>query len=71
MDALRWMAGLNQCLKVGKTEELTVYRNSPTDVRLKLGELAKGKQRQLDLAYWWMVNGFISTFILLALRARM
>jgi hypothetical protein len=68
---LCWMAGLYQCLKVAKTEELRLYRNSPADIRQKLGELAKEKQRELDLAFYWMLGGLMAAFMLLALRMKM
>lgn len=68
---LCWMLGLYQCLKVAKTEELTIYRNSPADIRQKLGELAKEKQRELDLAFYWMLGGLAAAFLLVALRVKM
>ena len=66
-----WMMGLKQCLKVVKTEELRLYRHSPTDVRHKLGRLAQEKQRELDLAFYWMLGGLIAAFLLVAFRLRM
>lgn len=45
---LCWMLGLYQCLN----EELRIYRHAPADIRQKLGELAKEKQRELDLAFY-------------------
>lgn len=68
---LCWMMGLYQCLKVVKTEELSLFRHSPTDIRQKLGTLAKEKQRELDLAFFWMLGGLITAFILVAFRMRM
>jgi hypothetical protein len=68
---LCWMAGLYQCLKVAKTEELRIYRNSPADIRQKLGELAKEKQRELDLAFYWMLGGLGAAFLLVAFRMKM
>ncbi len=68
---LCWMAGLYQCLKVAKTEELTIYRNSPADIRQKLGDLAKEKQRELNLAFYWMLGGLAASFLLVALRMKM
>ena len=57
---LCWMLGLYQCLKVVKTEELRLYRHSPAAIRQKLGELAKEKQRELDLAFYWMLGGLLA-----------
>jgi hypothetical protein len=68
---LCWMSGLYQCLKVVKTEELSLFRHSPSDIRQKIGELAREKQRELNLAYWWMLGGLITTFLLLAFRMKM
>ena len=68
---LCWMMGLYQCLKVAKTEELRIYRNSPADIRQKLGDLAKEKQRELDLAFYWMLGGLAAAFLLVALRMKM
>lgn len=68
---LCWMLGLYQCLKVAKTEELRIYRYSPADIRQKLGELAKEKQRELDLAFYWMLSGLTAAFVLVALRMKM
>lgn len=68
---LCWMAGLYQCLKVAKTEELRLFRHSPADIRQKLGELAKEKQRELDLAFYWMLGGLMAAFTLLIFRLRM
>lgn len=68
---LCWMVGLYQCLKVVKTEELRLYRNSPADIRQKLGELAKEKQRELELAFYWMLGGLLAAFVLVALRMKM
>ncbi|MEP7342696.1 MAG: hypothetical protein ABI977_33515 [Acidobacteriota bacterium] len=65
------MVGLYQCLKVAKTEELTIYRNAPDSIRQKLGELAKEKQRELDLAFYWMMGGLAAAFVLVALRMKM
>jgi hypothetical protein len=62
------MAGLYQCLKVAKTEELRIYRHSPADIRRELGELAKEKQRELELAFYWMLGGLLAAFVLVALR---
>jgi hypothetical protein len=67
---LCWMSGLYQCLKVVKTEELSLFRHSPADIRQKIGELAREKQRELDLAYWWMMGGLMSAFLLLAFRMK-
>jgi len=67
----RWMLGLYQCLKVAKTEELHIYRYSPANIRQKLGELAKEKQRELDLAFYWMLGGLMTAFLLVALRMKM
>jgi len=64
-------AGLYQCLKVVKTEELRLYRHSPADIRQKLGDLAKEKQRELDLAFYWMLGGLMAAFVLVALRMKM
>jgi uncharacterized membrane protein YqjE len=47
------------------------YRNSPADIRQKLGELAKEKQRELDLAFFWMLGGLMAAFVLVALRMKM
>lgn len=66
-----WMMGLYQCLKMVKTEELHIYRYSPADIRQKLGELAKEKQRELDLAFYWMLGGLMTAFLLVALRMKM
>jgi hypothetical protein len=68
---LCWVLGLYQCLKVAKTEELHIYRYSPADIRQKLGELAKEKQRELDLAFYWMLGGLMTAFLLVALRMKM
>lgn len=68
---LCWLAGLYQCLKVAKTEELRIYRNSPDSIRRELGELAKEKQRELDLAFYWMLGGLLAAFVLVALRMKM
>lgn len=68
---LCWMLGLYQCLKVAKTEELRIYRNSPADIRHKLGGLAKEKQRELDLAFYWMLSGLGAAFLLVAFRMKM
>lgn len=68
---LCWMLGLYQCLKVVKTEELQIYRNSPDDIRQKLGDLAKEKQRELELAFYWMLGGLIAAFVLVAMRMKM
>ncbi|MBL8171724.1 MAG: hypothetical protein JNJ50_26435 [Acidobacteria bacterium] len=68
---LCWMMGLYQCLKVAKTEELRLYRNAPADIRQKLGDLAKEKQRELDLAFYWMLGGLAAAFLLVALRMKM
>ena len=68
---LCWMVGLYQCLKVVKTEELHIYRNSPADIRQKLGDLAKEKQRELDLAFYWMLGGLLAAFVLVALLMKM
>lgn len=68
---LCWMAGLYQCLKVAKTEELRIYRHAPADIRQKLGELAKEKQRELDLAFYWMMGGLGAAFLLVAFRMKM
>jgi len=68
---LCWMVGLYQCLKVVKTEELRLYRHSPSDIRQRLGELAKEKQRELDLAFYWMLGGLMAAFVLVALRMKM
>lgn len=68
---LCWMAGLYQCLKVAKTEELRIYRNSPEDIRQKLGELAKEKQRELELAFYWMLGGLLAAFMLVVMRMKM
>lgn len=67
---LCWIASLYQCLKVVKTEDLKIYRHSPTDIRQKLGELAKQKQHHLNVAYWWLVSGFMTIFVLLAFRSK-
>jgi len=56
---------------VVKTEELRIYRHSPADIRQKLGELAKEKQRELDLAFYWMLGGLLAAFVLVALRMKM
>ncbi|MFN7999574.1 MAG: hypothetical protein U0X75_00990 [Acidobacteriota bacterium] len=48
---------------MAKTEELTIYRNSPADIRQKLGDLAKEKQRELDLAFYWMLGGLAAAFL--------
>src|ERR1051325_10179635 len=68
---LCWMAGLYQCLKVAKTEELHLFRHSPVNIRQKIEELAKEKQRELDMAYWWMLGGLLTAFLLLVLRMKM
>ena len=68
---LCWMLGLYQCLKVVKTEELRLYRNAPDSIRRELGELAKEKQRELDLAFYWMLGGLLAAFVLVALRMKM
>jgi hypothetical protein len=68
---LCWMLGLYQCLKVVKTEELRLYRHSPADIRQKLGDLAEEKQRELDLAFYWMLGGLMAAFLLVALRMKM
>jgi hypothetical protein len=68
---LCWMAGLYQCLKVVKTEELHLYRHSPDDIRQKLGDLAKEKQHELDLAFYWMLGGLMAAFVLVALRMKL
>ncbi len=68
---LCWMLGLYQCLKVVKTEELRLYRHSPADIRQKLSDLAKEKQRELDLAFYWMLGGLMAAFALVALRMKM
>jgi hypothetical protein len=68
---LCWMAGLYQCLKVAKTEELRLYRHSPEDIRQTLAKLAKEKQRELDLAFYWMLGGLLAAFVLVALRMKM
>lgn len=68
---LCWMAGLHQCLKVAKSEELSFYRNSPEDIRQKIGDLSKEKQQELDVAYYWMVVGLIGVFVLIAVRSKM
>lgn len=60
-----------QCLKVAKTEELRIHRPAPADIRQKLGELAKEKQRELDLAFYWMLGGLMAAFMLVALRMKM
>ena len=65
------MVGRCQCLKVAKTEELRVYRNSPADIRQQLGELAKEKQRELDLAFYWMLKGLMAAIWLAAFRMKM
>ena len=68
---LCWLTGLYECLKVAKTEELSIYRNSPEDIRRELGDLAKEKQRELDLAFYWMLGGLLAAFVLVALRMKM
>jgi len=68
---LCWMLGLYQCLKVAKTEELRIYRHAPADIRREFGELAKEKQRELDLAFYWMLGGLLAAFVLVALRMKM
>ena len=68
---LCWIVGLYQCLKVAKTEELRLYRHSPEDIRQKLGDLAKEKQRELELAFYWMLGGLLAAFVLVALRMKM
>ena len=68
---LFWMTGLYQCLKVVKTEELRLFRHSPADIRQKLCKLAKEKQGALDRAFFWMLGGLITAFILVAFRMRM
>ena len=68
---LCWMAGLYQCLKVLKTGELRLFRHSPVDIRQKLGNLAKEKQRGLDMAFYWMMGGLVVAFVLVALRMKM
>ena len=68
---LCWMIGLYECLKVAKTEELSIYRNSPEDIRRELGDLAKEKQRELELAFYWMLGGLVAAFVLVALRMKM
>jgi uncharacterized membrane protein YqjE len=54
-----------------KTEELRLYRHAPADIRQKLGELAQEKQRELDLAFYWMLGGLLAAFVLVALRMKM
>lgn len=68
---LCWMLGLYQCLKVAKTEELRFYRNSSDSIRNELGKLAQAKQRELDLAFYWMLGGLLAAFLLVALRMKM
>lgn len=68
---LCWMMGLYQCLKVAKSEELRIYRYSPEDIRMKLGQLAKEKQRELDLAFYWMLGGLGAAFVLVVVRMKM
>ena len=68
---LCWMFGLYQCLKVAKTEELRFFRNSSDSIRGALSELAKAKQRELDLAFYWMLGGLMAAFLLVAWRIKM
>jgi hypothetical protein len=68
---LCWMLGLYQCLKVVKTEELRIRRHAPDSIRRELGALAKEKQRELDLAFYWMLGGLLAAFVLVALRMKL
>jgi hypothetical protein len=68
---LCWMTGLYECLRVMKTKELRIYRHAPADIRQKFGDLAKEKQRELDMAFYWMLGGLIAAFLLVAFRMRM
>ena len=68
---LCWMTGLYQCLKVAKTEELSIFRHSPASIRERIGELAEKKQQKLNLAYWWMLGGLTAAFLLLTFRIMM
>lgn len=58
-------------LGVAKTEELRIQRHSPDSIRQKLSELAQEKQRELDLAFYWMLGGLVATFVLVALRMKL
>jgi len=63
-----WMMALYFCLKVLKTEGMEVRLKAPNEIRDRLRWLVRGKQHDLDLAFWLLLAGLVSAVLLLIWR---
>jgi hypothetical protein len=67
---LLWLASLYLCLAVVMTRKITVFANSPSDIRAKSTHMLLKKQLQLQLAFWSFALGLLLTFALFFWRVQ-
>jgi hypothetical protein len=64
LPMLLWLGSLYLCLHIAMTRKLTVFLNSPSDIREKVTHMLVQKQTQLQWAFWLLAIGLLATFTL-------
>lgn len=66
-----WVIATYYCLRVMKTEIVTINLRSPSDIRERATELLEEKQYNLELAFVLLIAGIIAAFVMIVFRVRM
>lgn len=65
-----WVISTYFCLRVMKTEIVTINLRSPTDIRDKAVELLEKKQSHLEVAFALLIVGIVLAFAMVVFRLR-
>ncbi|MCA1564761.1 MAG: hypothetical protein LC803_03850 [Acidobacteria bacterium] len=65
-----WVAGTYYCLRVMKTEIVSINLRSPSDIRERASELLEEKQRHLEAGFALLIAGIVLAFMMVVFRVR-
>lgn len=66
-----WVLATYYCLRVMKTEIVSINLRSPSDIREKAAELLEEKQQHLEIAFVLLIAGIVLAFVMVVFRVRM
>jgi hypothetical protein len=65
-----WVMATYYCLRVMKTEIVSINLRSPSDIREKAAQLLEEKQRALEIAFALLIAGIVCAFVMVVFRLR-
>ncbi|HWN09025.1 MAG TPA: hypothetical protein VNO50_07105 [Pyrinomonadaceae bacterium] len=65
-----WVIAIYYCLRVMKTELVTINLRSPSDIREKAAEILNEKHRYLEIAFALLIAGVVFSFAMVVFRLR-